>query len=82
MGYGTESHDAGFVTYTAIITHSTTGIQASVAVNIFPDETGKYPTEAKRDTLFQAFLTQIAAMPNVTVNSAVKRGTFNTPVTP
>lgn len=82
MAYGSETHDAAFVSYEAKITHTPTGIQASVRVDIFPDGTGVYPTEAKRDTLFQAFLTQIATMPNTTVNSAIKRGGFTTPVTP
>lgn len=82
MAYGTEAHDNGYITYTANITHTVTTIKATVSVVIMPDQNNVYPTETKRDSLFQAFLTQIAAMPNVTVNSATKNGTFSTPVTP
>lgn len=82
MAYGAEIHDTGFITYSANITHTTTGIQATMSVVMSPDQTGVYPTEAKRDSLFQAFLTQIAAMPNVTVNGASKSGSFRTSVTP
>lgn len=82
MAYGAETHDPGYITYTANITHSTTGIQATVSLAIMPDANGIFPTEAKRDQLFQGFLNQVAAMPNVTVNSAEKRGGYIATVTP
>lgn len=81
MSYGTPNND-GFITYNTTITNTVVGIQASVRVDIFPDGTGVYPTEDERDALFQALLTQIAAIPNVAVVSAVKRGECNTSVTP
>lgn len=82
MSYGIETHDGNFITYDATVTHTPTGIQASIRLDIFPDGAGVYPAEAKRDALFQAFLSQVAAMPNTNVVSAAKRGMFKTPVTP
>lgn len=83
MAYGTDSTNKGFIAYNANIRDNVTGIQAFVRVDIFPDgTTGIYPTEADRDAMYQTLLTQIAAIPNVSVVSAVKRGECTTPVTP
>jgi hypothetical protein len=81
--YGTQSVDPNMnPIYNIDVTHTSSGISANINFNIKPNPDGSYPSDAVKDSLFQAFLTQISQLANVTVNSATKMGGYITTITP
>lgn len=81
MAYGSETH-AGFVHYDVVVDHAGTGVRASIRLDMTMTATGAPASEALADQVFQAFLTRVSGMPQATLSSAVKTGSFTAPVTP
>lgn len=80
MAYGSEVH-VGYVDYDLILQHIPTGIQWFVQVGgSMPDGT-TIPDEI-RDAVFQEFITKLNQLPDASVLSANKRGTYTAVVTP
>ena len=80
MAFGAEAH-TGFLRYEVVLTHNPSGNSANITFEPFRND-GTTPTEAQRDQIFQAFLSKLGELANVTINSATKKGEFATPVTP
>ena len=82
MTYGTETHSIDLIGYHAHLTHVPSGIKVIVTMDFEQNSDGSFPSEANRDALFQAFLSTMASMANVSFTSAEKRGAFVASVTP
>jgi hypothetical protein len=80
VAYGPEAH-TGHLAYEAVVEHTPTGNRLFVTVDPFRED-GTTPSEAVRDSLFQAFITRLEGMSDVTVISATKTGNFSASVTP
>ena len=81
--YGTPSADPNVnPIYNIDLTHTVSGVSANINFNVRQNPDGSYPSDAVKDSLFQAFLTQVSQIANVTVNSATKSGGYITTITP
>ena len=80
MAYGAETH-ADFTYYEVTLDHAGTSIRAFIRVNM-TTIAGDVAAEALRDQVFQAFLTRVTGMPQATLVSATKNGSFVASVTP
>lgn len=80
MPFGPETH-TGFIAYEAVVEHTASTIRLDIRVAMRRAD-GTTPSEATRDQIFQAFLNKLAEIPNTTLISSIKYGSFSATVTP
>lgn len=79
MAFGAETKNSHIV-YQVTLEHTPTSVRVDFELDLYKTN-GDTPSEAQRDSLFQAFLNHLATLPNTTIVAATKNGKYSAPVT-
>lgn len=80
MAYAAEVHQE-YVEYEVVLDHVPSTTRLTIRVSQTKVD-GTPQTEANRDLIFQAFLDKLVTLPNTSLVSCTKKGTFKSTVTP